>query len=178
MPTIQSWIVNRLFIPGFSTRLGTTSEQYLLLRFMQRTYTELYPGNDYHHLQGIIDQYWSPQTPYWLVASLQNPQEFIACLWLGTAVDQTTGDTYTHIFILVVAPEYRRQGLGTALLQMAESWTHQQGHHQIGLQVFTNAQPALSLYQKLGYQPRSLLLMKGMAKNSASYPILSISQES
>jgi ribosomal protein S18 acetylase RimI-like enzyme len=135
---------------------------------MQRTYTELYPGNDYHHLQDVIDQYWSPKTPYWLVVSLKKPQESAACLWLGTAVDQTTGDTYTHIFTLFVAPEYRQRGVGTALLQIAESWAQQQGHHQMGLQVFTNAQPALSLYKKLGYQPRALLLMKDIAKNSGS----------
>lgn len=154
--------MNPAFISGFSIQLGTTADRYLLLRFMQRTYAELYPQNDYYHLQTVIDQYWSAQTPYWLVTSLKNPEQTVACLWLGTAVDQVTGDAYTHIFMLFVYPEYRRQGLGTALLQVAENWADRQGDQQIGLQVFSHAQPALSLYEKLGYQPRALLLVKAL----------------
>lgn len=127
---------------------------------MQRTYEELYPGYDYRHLQGVIEQYWSAQTPFWLVSSQTDTQHFVGCLWLGTAIDQITGAAYTHLFILYVEPNYRKQGLGTALLQVAEEWASQRGDQQIGLQVFTNAQPALSLYEKLGYQPKALLLVK------------------
>lgn len=150
------------FVSGFGLRSGTTTERHLLLRFMQRTYSELYPNNDYHHLREVIDQYWSEQTPYWLAAPLTDSEQPIACLWLGTAVDQVTGDAYTHIFVLFVDPKYRQQGLGTALLQVAEHWANQQGDLQIGLQVFSHAQPALSLYEKLGYKPRALLLMKAI----------------
>ncbi|BDM81029.1 GNAT family N-acetyltransferase [Acaryochloris marina] len=150
----------RNLVSGFNARLGTKVEQYLLLQFMQRTYEELYPGHDYQHLQAVIDQYWSADTPYWLVTPEHNAHEFLACLWLGTAVDQVTGDAYTHIFILYVDPEYRQQGLGTALLQKAEDWAAQQGDQQVGLQVFTNAHPALSLYEKQGYQPKAHLLVK------------------
>lgn len=127
---------------------------------MQRTYEELYPGYDYQHLQAVIDQYWSTNTPYWLVTPKNEPHCFVACLWLGTAVDQVIGDPYTHIFILFVDPAYRQQGIGTALLQKAEAWAAQHGDQQIGLQVFTNAHPALSLYEKLGYQPKAVLLVK------------------
>lgn len=147
-------------VPGFKVRLGTKAEQYLLLQFMQRTYKELYPSHNYQHLRAVIDQYWSANTPYWLVTPKEGSQLVVACLWLGTAVDQVTGDAYTHIFILYVDPEYRKQGLGTALLQMAEDWAGQRGDQQIGLQVFTNAYPALSLYGKLGYQSKALLLVK------------------
>ncbi|WP_299402082.1 GNAT family N-acetyltransferase [Acaryochloris sp. IP29b_bin.148] len=148
------------FVSGYSLRLGRKDERYLLLRFMQRTYAELYPGYDYQHLQDVIDQYWSEQTPFWWVTSPTNHQQFVAGLWLGTAIDQLSGEAYTHLFMLFVDPNYRRQGLGTALLQVAEDWAAQQGDDQIGLQVFTIAQPALALYEKLGYRPRALLLMK------------------
>ncbi len=154
--------MGKSFVPGFSSRIGAKGEQYLLLQFMQRTYQELYPGNDYQHLRAVIDQYWSTDTPFWLVAPDHNAHQFVACLWLGTAVDQITGDAYTHIFILYVDPRYRQQGLGTALLQRAEEWASQQGDQQIGLQVFTNAHPALSLYETLGYQPKAVLLVKSI----------------
>ena len=45
-------------------------------------------------------------------------------------------------------------------MQIAQDWAHQRGDQQMGLQVFTKAQPALSLYKKLGYKPRALLLLK------------------
>lgn len=152
--------MDKNFVPEFNARLGTRGEQYLLLQFMQRTYKELHPGHDYQHLRAVIDQYWSTDTPYWLVTPENEAHRFVACLWLGTAVDQVTGDAYTHIFILFVDPAHRQQGLGTALLQRAEAWAAQQGDQQIGLQVFTNAHPALSLYEKLGYQPKAVLLVK------------------
>lgn len=146
--------------------MGRESERHQLLQFMQQTYEELYPGNTYPHLQDVIHQYWSANTPYWLVSSQENTQESVACLWLGTAVDQVTGDAYTHIFMLFVVPSFRRQGIGTALMHTAENWANQRGDQQLGLQVFTHAQPALSLYDRLDFQPRAILLMKDIGKDN------------
>ncbi|WP_299486031.1 GNAT family N-acetyltransferase [Acaryochloris sp. IP29b_bin.137] len=154
--------MSEVLLPGFGFRLGAGSERYILLQFMQYTFEELYPGNNYHHLQEIIDQYWSDQTPFWLVSPQSDNQHFVGCLWLGTAIDQVTGEAYTHLFVVYVTPKYRRQGLGTALLRRAEQWAVQQGNPQIGLQVFAHAQAARSLYEKLGYAPRALLLMKSV----------------
>ena len=57
-------------------------------------------------------------------------------------------------------PDHRKQGMGSALVQNAEQWAAQRGDRKISLQVFMNNQPALNLYQKLGYQPQSLLMQK------------------
>lgn len=162
--------VSSVFLPGFEVCLGTEAEQYLLLRFMQHTYTELHPGHNYQHLQGLIDHYWSPSTPFWLVFphtdSRAGVHQCAGCLWLGTAIDQITGQAYTHLFILYVHPDYRRQGLGTALLQLAEQWAAQKGDQQIGLQVYTNAPAALALYQKRGYETTALSLTKTIGVRS------------
>lgn len=156
--------MNNVFLPGYQLRLGTHSEQHVLLQFMQMTYEELYPGNDYQHLQTVIDQYWSTQTPFWLVSPLTDIQDNVGCLWLGTAIDQITGEAYTHLFLLYVCPDSRRQGMGTALLGIAEEWAMQQGDRQMGLQVFSNAQAAISLYEKFGYRPRAQFLTKSIAR--------------
>jgi len=51
-------------------------------------------------------------------------------------------------------PEHRRQGIGTALMRYVEDW-QELGAIQIGLQVFQSNQPALNLYNQLGYQTQS-----------------------
>lgn len=138
---------------------------------MQITYRELYPDSNFAHLSQTVDHYFSPETPLWWVdpapdASIPpadaSPLRYspIACLWLGSAIDQIQGDRQTYIFLLYVDPQHRRHGIGTALMQQAEAWATARGDRQIGLQVFHHNQAALRLYDQLGYQPQSLWLVK------------------
>jgi GNAT superfamily N-acetyltransferase len=165
---------------NYSLGRGSGKDRALLVKFMQKTYAELSGSDRIAHLAETIEQYFSPETPLWWVfhhanredPSTQNRASLptqtlhsqgnipIACLWLGTAVDQLQGDRYTHVFLLYVAPDHRRQGIGAALMQVAEDWARQRGDRQIGLQVFQINQTALNLYQNLGYQVQSL----GMSK--------------
>jgi ribosomal protein S18 acetylase RimI-like enzyme len=144
-----------------------------LVKFLQITYREISPQqHDYRHLQSTVDRYFSSDTPLWFVTTINNDggsvfpggsrertNKKIACLWLGTAIDQITGVRHPNIFLLYVDPNYRRQGIGKALMEYAQTWAKEQGYTQIGLQVFTNNQPAIDLYQQLGYQPRSISMM-------------------
>jgi GNAT superfamily N-acetyltransferase len=131
-----------------------------LLRFLQLTYGEISPQQqDYRHLQSTVDRYFSTDTPLWFVT--RSPESTkVACLWMGIAIDQATGIRHPNIFLVYVEPTYRRQGIGRALMEYAQSWAKAQGYTQIGLQVFTTNQPALDLYQQLGYQPRSISMMR------------------
>ncbi len=142
--------------------IGTTIDSPALLRFLQITYEELYPQQqDYRHLQSTIARYFSAETPVWFVTtSAQNCPQKIACLWIGIAIDQITGIRHPNIFLIYVDPIYRRQGIGRALMKHAEIWAKAQGYVQIGLQVFTANQPAIDLYQQLGYQSRSISMMR------------------
>lgn len=79
---------------------------------------------------------------------------------MGNAIDQITGLRHAHLFLLYVVPEHRRQGVGKALMQYAETWSKARGDKQIGLQVFSSNTPALNLYNQLGFETQSLWMVK------------------
>ncbi|HEY9865690.1 MAG TPA: GNAT family N-acetyltransferase [Candidatus Obscuribacterales bacterium] len=155
--------MSEVFIPGYHLRQGSRLDRALLLKFVYRTYREQFPEQELGHLTATVEQYFSPQTPLWWVDEFDpdpSPARQVACLWLGNAIDLADGQRTAHVFLLYVAPEHRKRGIGSALMVHAELWATGRGDRKISLQVFTNNQPALNLYQKLGYQPQSLLMQK------------------
>lgn len=167
--------------PNYYLKQGSGLDRPVLLRFLQRTYEELCPQSSLGHLATTAEQYFSGRTPLWWVEWLDSNAEYpdlpkrrglleqvannhklvkVGCLWMGSAVDQCQGDRHSHIFLLYVAPEHRRQGLGRSLMQTAEDWARKQGDRQITLQVFVNNPAAITLYKALGYQPQSITLGK------------------
>ncbi len=156
-------------LPDYTVCSGSTLDRALLVKFMQRTYQDMFPGQDCSHLSQTVEGYLSKDTPLWWVEySPENKEQAkdivstrpIACLWMGNAIDQITGLRHAHIFLLYVVPEHRRQGIGTALMQYAENWAKKRGDIQIALQVFQTNTPALNLYKHLGYQTKSLWMLK------------------
>jgi len=158
--------------PGYCLQSGSSLDRALLLKFMQRAYTEIIGEGQFAHLSLTIDSYLSTETPLWWV-ELDNPTtedavnilpgrslKPIACLWLGVSIDQIHGDRHANIFLLYVAPEHRRKGIATALMQLAEAWARQRGDRQIALQVFQVNKTAFELYQALGYKTQSLWMVK------------------
>ncbi|MBD2595421.1 GNAT family N-acetyltransferase [Nostoc spongiaeforme FACHB-130] len=177
-------------LPGYLIRRGSTLERSLLVKFMQRTYQERFPQQYFSHLARTVEQYLSKDTPLWWVdteeageiRSREQRRETyktsapsspssplppapcpVACVWVGNAIDQVSGDRHAHIFLLYVVPEHRRRGIGKALMQYVENWAIQRGDKQIGLQVFESNQPALNLYHQLGYQTQSLWMLKELS---------------
>lgn len=156
-------------VPGFCLRVGTSADRALLLQFMGQAYQETHPSCSLQHLSQTLDQYWSHDTPVWFVRTMGNGQAHrsidIACLWLGRAVDQISGTSYTHVFLLCVQPLYRRQGIGRGLMQRAEAWARHQGDTQIGVQVLQQNPVAQQLYAQLGYQTQALCLLKPLSQS-------------
>lgn len=170
-------------LPGYNIRLGSSLDRALLVKFMQRSYQDIFPQADFSHLAQTVEQYFSSKTPLWWVeeageqgnrgaggeqkmvspSSSSSPLSPVACLWVGNAIDQVTGTRHAHIFLLYVLPEYRRRGIGTALMKYVENWAIQRGDRQLGLQVFQSNQPALNLYHQLGYQTQSLWMVKSLS---------------
>ena len=152
--------------PPYPMRLGSPLDRALLLRFMRKTYEELYPDRDFTHLSRTVGQHLSSKTPLWFATTETGAAgkklEEVACLWMGTAVEQITGKPMSYIFLLYVKPEYRRRGLGKLLLARAEAWARQQGHDRIGLQVFLSNQNALDFYRHAGFESQSLWMAKSL----------------
>ena len=142
---------------GYKVRAGSSRDRALLVKFMQRTYQELAPKQDFSHLALTVEQYLSRETPLWWVNDRDSP---VACLWAGSATDQITGDRIAHIFLLYVAPEHRRRGIATALIGVVETWAIGKGLGAVELQVFQTNSSALNLYNHLGYQTQSLSMVK------------------
>lgn len=156
-----------MLIPGYTVRTGSRLDRARLLKFMQLTYQELYPEGDFSHLAQTVEQYFTSSTPLWWVEETSPSQKVpVGCLWLGSAIDQVSRDRHAHIFLVYVAPEHRRRGIGSALMQEAETWAKDRGDRQIGLQVFLTNQPALNLYRKLGYDTQSLWMLKPLKPQS------------
>jgi ribosomal protein S18 acetylase RimI-like enzyme len=68
--------------------------------------------------------------------------------------------TYLSIESLVVAPPYRRSGIGSHLLSAAETYAQQHHIDVIELNVFVCNQSAVRLYEQHGYQQLSIRMHK------------------
>jgi len=174
LSNFKGWVFVSDQLPsGYHLYQGSGLDRTMLVKFMQQTYREVEPVGDYGHLSQTVEQYFSRETPLWWVGVadaesmpdsplplLGKKNQPIACLWLGSAIDQLRGDRHTHIFLIYVAPDHRRQGIGSALMHQAEAWARARGDRQIGLQVFQSNQVALRLYQMRGFQTQSLWMVK------------------
>jgi len=58
-----------------------------------------------------------------------------------------------YLLDLCVAPEHRRQGIGAALIAAAEQWAKERALAYLELDVLTNNERALGVYERSGFSP-------------------------
>jgi ribosomal protein S18 acetylase RimI-like enzyme len=153
---------------GYQLKLGNKSERHILINCLQLTYQELYPQqSNFEHLTATVNRYFSDRTPFWSIQTTTefNTESTVGCLWLGKAIDQKDGELYAQILLIYVAPQHRRCGLATALIEVAENHARQWGDRSIGLQVFTSNQAAMNLYRKMGFAIDSVSMIKPLVGN-------------
>lgn len=151
-------------VENYQLEAGSVLDRARLVKFMQRAYREM-GGRETTHLADTVQRHFSSESQlWWLIderAALPvglpgtTRREPMGCLWLGEGIDQRSGVRQAYVFLLYVATEHRKQGLGKALMTYAHQWAKQQGYAQIGLQVFEDNAAALSLYKKMGYRPQA-----------------------
>jgi N-acetylglutamate synthase len=81
-------------------------------------------------------------------ASIRLDGEIIGC---GLGVAQ---GSYLGLFDIVIDPDHRQQGYGKRLMLALLAWGVQQGAHTAYLQVMCNNEPALRLYEELGFEEK------------------------
>jgi RimJ/RimL family protein N-acetyltransferase len=57
---------------------------------------------------------------------------------------------------VMIARDYRRRGFGRALMRAAETWAREAGVRKLELHVFPHNEPAIALYESLGYRREGL----------------------
>ncbi|HLN62977.1 MAG TPA: GNAT family N-acetyltransferase [Symbiobacteriaceae bacterium] len=66
-------------------------------------------------------------------------------------------ELYTFLSDLFVVPEFRRQGVATALVERVRGWGWVKGINRMSL-VLPTTSPAMGLYQKVGFKPIQTML--------------------
>jgi ribosomal protein S18 acetylase RimI-like enzyme len=92
-----------------------------------------------------------------LVAEGTQPLGFVH---IHGVTDFFTHEVHGHVSDLAVDPAAEGRGVGRALMAAAESWARERGWRLLSLNVFTENHRARELYQRLGYQPDVLKLIK------------------
>ena len=75
---------------------------------------------------------------------------------LSLARDSHPASAHVADLGLMVARGFRRQGVGTALMEAAEEWARAAGIRKLELYVFPHNEPAIALYERLGYEREGL----------------------
>jgi L-phenylalanine/L-methionine N-acetyltransferase len=70
---------------------------------------------------------------------------------LSVARDPQPASRHVADIGLMVAPGYRRRGIGRALLDAAERWAAERGIRKLELHVFPHNEAAIALYERAGY---------------------------
>lgn len=79
-------------------------------------------------------------------------------LWLG--INGPSFRRRVFIFDIFVEESERKKGYGEFMLGWLEQKTKELGHHEISLHAFNYNRPAISLYEKFGYQVTNVYMTK------------------
>jgi len=160
-------------IENYRIEAGSSLQRTRLVKFMRRAYADIAKetGQETNstgaHLAATVQRHLTPESNIWWVIDTKAASapagmpgvnsvfDPAGCLWLTEAIDQRSGDKQAYVFLLYVAPQHRHQGLGTALMQHAQTWAKEKGYEQVSLQVFEHNFAAMKLYEKLGYQSQA-----------------------
>ena len=71
---------------------------------------------------------------------------------LSIARDQHPASYHVADLGMMVAPGYRRHGIGRALLETAVEWARGAGVRKLELHVFPHNEPAIKLYESFGFE--------------------------
>lgn len=136
--------------------------------FLERVAYRLHPGRTASPRDpSALDRYFSelprrgllgePGAEAFVATISGEPQGIVA---VHPDIDYFTGHRRAFVDILVVAPEAERRGIGRALLDHVEQWAREHGCLEVVLDVFVGNDGAKTFYERCGYQPDHVRMVK------------------
>ena len=95
-----------------------------------------------------------------LIAELSGCHKIVGMCSIQTLISTAEGGVVGLLEDLIVAADYRQQGIATKLLDAAISWSKLQGLKRLQLLADKNNALALVFYQKQGWQPTQLICLR------------------
>ena len=95
-----------------------------------------------------------------LVAELLGERRVLGMCTLQTLISTTEGGMVGLLEDLVVAADFRRQGIGAKLLAEAVKWAECQGLKRLQLLADKNNEAALSFYEKEAWESTQLICLR------------------
>ena len=95
-----------------------------------------------------------------LVAELPSDNKVLGMCTVQTLISTAEGGPVGLLEDLVVAANFRHQGIGAKLLAEAVNWAECQGHKRLQLLADKNNLTALSFYQKQDWQSKQLVCLR------------------
>jgi ribosomal protein S18 acetylase RimI-like enzyme len=105
-----------------------------------------------------------------LAMMLKNPR---GCILVAEADDKVVGMCSGQLIVstaeggpalliedVIVREEFREKGIGRALMKEIAAWAHTRGATRLQLLADRNNHPALSFYEKLGWQTTQLICLR------------------
>jgi GNAT superfamily N-acetyltransferase len=89
--------------------------------------------------------------------------ERLGFIHLHGGTDFFTGERHGHVSDIVVAAPAEGRGVGQALMAAAEDWARRLGYRLLSLHVFHGNARARAFYERLGYRPDIVKLIKPLA---------------
>ena len=107
----------------------------------------------------------APPTGSTVLAAENGAGQPLGFIHIETHTDYFTGEEHGHVSDLVVASTAEHRGVGKALMAAAEEWARGLGFRLLSLNVFTENHGARKLYDRLGYQPDTMKMVKVLGSN-------------
>lgn len=85
-------------------------------------------------------------------------EEKIGIVWIKLNSEKDVREIW--LFDFMIFEKYRRQGFGEKSLMLLEEKTKELGFNKISLHVFGHNEPAIALYQKMGFETTNINMSK------------------
>jgi len=95
-----------------------------------------------------------------IVIAENEADERVGLLWFGVNRNLITGEEEAWVYNVSVVPAFRSLGIGTRLMEHAESLARGGGFHTLGLMVSSHNAGAQRLYERLAFRSTNLVMRK------------------